>query len=93
MTALINQCLTVILEYIDLFILLARYSQLLVGPTPRYALKQGTQLIFKILEVYLRDHACQLEYSMIETYHRFIFSSAHYPFLLTKQTSLKLLPK
>ena len=26
-------------------------------------LKRGTQLIFKILEVYLRDHARQLEYS------------------------------
>ena len=26
-------------------------------------LKQGTQLIFKILEVYLRDHTRQVEYS------------------------------
>ena len=39
-TALINQCLTVILEYIDLFkYLLAGYSQLLVGPTLGYAPK------------------------------------------------------
>ena len=44
-------------------------------------LKQGTQLIFKILEVYLRDHTCQLEYSkhvqysIIETYYRFVFIS------------------
>ena len=41
-------------------------------------LKQGTQVIFKILEVYLRDHARQLEYSkhaqysIIETYYRFV---------------------
>ena len=40
LTALINQCLTVILEYIDLFkYLLAGYSQLLVGPTLGYAPK------------------------------------------------------
>ena len=49
-------------------------------------LKRGTQLIFKILEVYLCDHAHQLEYSkhvqysFIETYYRFVFTSAHYPF-------------
>ena len=49
-------------------------------------LKRGTQLIFKILEVYLCDHARQLEYSkhvqysFIETYYKFIFTSAHYPF-------------
>ena len=36
LTALINQCLTVILEYIYL---LAGYSQLLVGPTLGYAAK------------------------------------------------------
>ena len=30
---------------------------------------------------------------MIETYYRFVFTSAHYPFPLTKQTSSKLLPK
>ena len=53
-------------------------------------LKQGTQLILKILEVYLRDHARQLEYSTKETYYRFVFTSA--PFPLTKQTSSKLLP-
>ena len=40
LTALINQCLTVILEYIDLFkYLLAGSSQLLVGPTLGYAPK------------------------------------------------------
>ena len=40
LTALINHCLTVILEYIDLFkYLLAGYSQLLVGPTLGYAPK------------------------------------------------------
>ena len=58
-------------------------------------LKQGTQLIIKIL-VYLCDHTCQLEcskqYSMIESY-RFVFTSAHYPFPLMKQTYLKLLQK
>ena len=49
-------------------------------------LKQGTQLIFKISEVYLHDNARQLEYSkhvqysIIETYYRFVFTSAHYPF-------------
>ena len=36
LTALINQCLTVILEYIDL---LAGYSQLLVGPSLGYTPK------------------------------------------------------
>ena len=30
---------------------------------------------------------------MIESYYRFVFTSAHYTFPLTKQTSLKLLPK
>ena len=30
---------------------------------------------------------------MIESYYRFVFTSAYYPFSLTKQTSLKLLPK
>ena len=49
-------------------------------------LKRGTQLIFKILEIYLRDRARQLEYSkhvqysIIETYYRFVFISANYPF-------------
>ena len=47
-------------------------------------LKRGTQLIFKILEAYLRDHVRQLEYSkqysVIETYYRSVFTSAHYPF-------------
>ena len=38
LTALINQCLTVILEYIDL---LAGYSQLLVGNTLGYAPKMS----------------------------------------------------
>ena len=60
-------------------------------------LERGTQLIFKVLEVYLHDHARQLEYSkqysVIESYYRFVFTSAHYPFSLMKQTSLKLLPK
>ena len=73
LTALINQCLTVILEYIDL---LAGYSQFWLGLLLATPLKRGTQLIFKILEVYFRDHACQLEYSKhiqystIETYNR-----------------------
>ena len=43
-------------------------------------LKQGIQLIFKILEVYSRDHTCQLEYSkqysMIESYYR-LSTSTH----------------
>ena len=58
------------------------------------SLKRGTQLIFKIL-VYLRDHTRQLEYSKQYklTYYRFVFSSAHYPFPFTKQTSSKLLSK
>ena len=29
------------------------------------SLKQGTQLIFKILEVYLRDHACHVYFSSL----------------------------
>ena len=62
MTALINQCLTVILEYIDLYNIYwqgtANFCLGLLLTTP-----QGTQLIFTILEVYLRDHARQLEYS------------------------------
>ena len=45
------------------FILLARYSQLLVGPTPCYVLITRHSTNFKILEAYLRDHARQLEYS------------------------------
>ena len=90
-TALINHCLTVILEYINL---LAGYSQIWLSLLLATPLKQGTQLIFK---VYLRDHVHQLEYSkqhsMIETYYRCIFTSAHYPFSLMKQTSSKLVPK
>ena len=54
-TALINQCLTVILEYIDL---LAGYSRLLVWSTLGYTPKTR-----QILEVYWCDHARQLEYS------------------------------
>ena len=42
------------------------------------------------LEVYLCDHICQLECikqcSRVESYYRFILTSAHYPFPLTKQT-------
>ena len=34
-----------------------------MGPPLATPLKQGTQLIFKILEVYLCDHARQLEYN------------------------------
>ena len=82
--ALINQCLTVILEYIDLFCQgTANFWLGLLLATP---LKRDTQLIFKILEVYLRDHTHQLEYSkhvqysIIETYYRFIFTSAYYLF-------------
>ena len=60
-------------------------------------LKQGTHIVFKILKVYLCDHAHQFEYSkqysMIESYYRFVFTEAHYPLTLTKQTSSKLLPK
>ena len=48
------------------------------------------------MKVYLRDYTRQLEYSkqysMIETYYRFVFTSSHYPFPLAKQTFLKLLP-
>ena len=85
MTALINQCLTVILEYIDLFkYLLAGYNQLLVGPTP---LKRRH---YTILEVYLHDHARQFSGIIDNIYN--LLDSAHYPFPLTKQTS-KSLPK
>ena len=73
-----------------ILIFLVGYSQ--IGPKLGYA--RGTQLIFKILEVYLHDHTRQLEYSkqysMIESYVlqvHFYFSS-----LFTEQTS-KLLPK
>ena len=83
--------LTVILKYIDL---LAGYSQIWLGLLLATPLKRDAQLIFK---VYLRDHTRQLEYSkqysVIETYYRFIFTSVHYLFPLTKQTSSKLLPK
>ena len=51
-------------------------------------LKCGTQLIFKILEVYLRDHARQLEYSNLRQI-RLYFSSLS----ILKQASSKLLPK
>ena len=46
LTALINQCLTVILEYTDLY---GRVQLNLVGPTLGYAPKMNTQLIIKVL--------------------------------------------
>ena len=60
MTALIDY-LTVMLKYIDIFqFLLVGYSQLLVGPTLGYApeVRHLTNL-----EIYLCDHAHQLEYT------------------------------
>ena len=60
---------------------LAGYSQLLVEPTLGYAPKTRHSTN---LQVYLRDHVRQLEYSkqysIIKTYYRFVFTSAHYPF-------------
>ena len=55
---------------------LAGYSQLLVGPTLGSTPKMRHS-VFKILEVYLCDHDRQLEYnkqySIIETYYKFVF--------------------
>ena len=57
--------------------LFVEYNQLWLDPPLAMPLKWGTQLIFKILEVYLCDHTHQLEYSkqysMIESYYRFSF--------------------
>ena len=95
-TALIEY-LTVILEYTNLIqFLLVGYSQLFFGPGRYQAhqwlhfLTQGIQLIFKILEVYLCDHNCQLEYSKNTqvTTGLFLLNSAHYPVPLMKQTFL-----
>ena len=58
LTALINQCLTVILEYIDLLIFIGRVQPTFGWAyTPHYTpLKQGTKL-----SDFMHDHACQLE--------------------------------
>ena len=79
---------------------LAGYSQFLVGPTLSYTPESETRhstIIFKNLEIYLCDHARQLEYSkqysMIENYYRFVFTIAHYPFPLTKGNLLKVVTK
>ena len=49
--------LTIILEYIDLFQFFWQgTAKFWLGPPLATSLKQGTQLIFKILEVYLCDH-------------------------------------
>ena len=61
LTALTNQCLTVILEYIDLS-WQAWYSQLLVGPTQSFGYAPKMRYSTNP-QVYLHDHTCQLEYS------------------------------
>ena len=53
-----------------------------MGPPLATPLKWGTQLIFKIIEVYLRDHARQLEYSkqyllQVRCYLSSLFTSIH----------------
>ena len=91
MTASINQCLTVILEYIDLS--WQGTANFWLGLLLAVPLKRGTQLIFKVTCVTTLVNWNAVNSTLIETYYRFVFTSAHYPFPLTKQISSKLLPK
>ena len=65
-------------------------------PTLGYAPEMRHSTYLQDLEVYLHDHACQLEcskqYSMIETYYKFYFSSlsTHEAYLLEVVTKNNL---
>ena len=63
-----------------------------MGPPLAMPLKRGTQLIFKILEVYLCDHTRQLEYNIqyllqVHCYFSSLSTSIH------KESLLKVVTK
>ena len=66
-----------------------------MGPPLAMPLIQGTQIIFKILEVYLRDYARQLEYSkqyllQVRCYFSSLSTSTHEANLLEVVTKNNL---